>query len=135
MDLFKVEIGEGELQALSNLALAHVGDAVYELMCRTYLALEGRETNRSLHSATVAMVSANAQAAYAERLLPRLTPEEREIFRRGRNAKVNSVPHTSTYGQYHAATALEALFGYLYLMGRLERLNELFFAMVNDDGA
>ncbi len=135
MDLFSVNMDDAELSALSNLGLAHVGDAVFELMCRTYLALGGRETNRSLHNATVAMVTAGAQASYAQRVLPELTEEEREVFRRGRNAKVHGVHHASSINDYHTATALETLFGYLYLKGRLERLNHLFAAMVNGDGA
>ena len=133
MDLLSVQVNDADLHHLSALALAHVGDGVFELMCRTYLAVHGKETNRGLHRATVAMVSANAQAAAAERMAPLLTEEEREVYRRGRNAKVHAVPHASTPGQYHAATALETLFGYLYLKGRHERLNELFAAGLEEE--
>ncbi len=118
------------------MALAHLGDAVYELMVRSFLVSRGRETNRSLHQATVALVSAPAQAAGAERIAGMLTEEEREVYRRGRNAHVHAVPHGATPREYHAATALEALFGYLYLKGRRERLNQLFAAIleVEDHG-
>ena len=119
---------EKETGAVSSLGLAHIGDAVYELMVRTYLVTRGKETNRSLHRATVALVSAGAQARAAERIMPRLTEEERDVFRRGRNAKVHAIPRAATHDEYHTATALEALFGYLYLRGRMERLNELFDA-------
>ena len=123
-----MSMSERETGAVSSLGLAHIGDAVYELMVRTYLVTRGKETNRSLHRATVALVSAGAQARAAERIMPRLTEEERDVFRRGRNAKVHAIPHAATRDEYHTATALEALFGYLYLRGRRERLNELFDA-------
>ena len=130
MDYFTVEMTDTQLQNLSSLALAHIGDAVYELMARSYLVTRGKETNRSLHRATVALVAAPAQAAGAEKIGPLLTQEEREVYRRGRNAKVHAVPHGATLQQYHAATALEALFGYLYIKGRRERLCRLFDAIL-----
>ena len=130
MDFFAFDLTETQLGNLSSLALAHIGDAVYELMARSYLVARGKETNHSLHRATVALVAAPAQAAGAERIGPLLTEEEREVYRRGRNAKVHAVPHGATPREYHAATALEALFGYLYIKGRRERLNELFAAML-----
>ena len=114
---------------MGSLALAHVGDAVFELMVRVYLAPGGRK-NGSLHQAAVEMVNAAAQAGDMEKLLPLLSPEEAEVFRRGRNVKVHSVPKHARLGDYHAATGLEALFGYLYLLGRRERLNALFAAIV-----
>jgi ribonuclease-3 family protein len=135
MDYFSVTLSDNEIQNISSLGLAHIGDAVFELMTRVHLAASGKETNRSLHKATVSMVSANAQAKAAEHIYPSLTQEEQEVFRRGRNAKVRAVPQASTVGQYHTATALEALFGYLYLKGRTERLNELYtMAMEVNDG-
>lgn len=130
MDFFTFELSGTQLQNLSSLALAHIGDAVYELMARSYLVAQGKETNRSLHRATVALVAATAQAAGAERIAPMLTEEEREVYRRGRNARVHAVPRGATVQQYHAATALEALFGYLYIKGRRERLNDLFAAIL-----
>lgn len=129
MDFFTFDLSETQLGNISSLALAHIGDAVYELMARSYLVSRGRETNGSLHRATVALVAAPAQAAGAERIMDKLSEEEREVYRRGRNAKVHAVPHGATLREYHAATALEALFGYLYLKGRRERLNELFAAI------
>jgi ribonuclease-3 family protein len=97
---------ERELHAMSVLALAHVGDAVYELLVRTELCRRGRLTAGALHRETVLYVSATAQARAAERLLPRLTEEERDIYRRGRNPKVASVPRSADAGEYLAATAL-----------------------------
>ena len=132
MDYFTVELTDTQLQNLSSLALAHLGDAVYELMARTYLVSRGRETNHGLHRATVVLVQAPAQAAAAAKLLPLFTEEEAAVYKRGRNAKTHAIPHGATLQEYHAATALEAVFGYLYLKGRRERLNQLFAAIMED---
>ena len=83
-------------------------------------------TARKLHDKAVTFVSAKAQAAAADRIIPELTEEEAAVYKRGRNTHVNTVPKTSTLGEYHAATGIEALFGYLYLCGNIQRLNELF---------
>ena len=124
-----------QLNAVSMLGLAHIGDAVYELMTRTELcALEGHTSVHELHRLATARVNAVSQAAAAGKLLPLLTEEERAIFRRGRNTRVHSVPRASGVGQYHAATGLEALFGWLYLQGRTERLCELFSAVNSAEG-
>ena len=106
--------------------LAHVGDAVYTLMVRTWLLLEGTSTARLLHDRSVAFVSAKAQATAADILLPVLDDEEAAIYKRGRNTHVNTIPKGSSHEEYHAATGIEALFGYLYLNGKTDRLNELF---------
>lgn len=118
-----------DLQQLSMLALAHVGDGVYELMVRTRLCSLGLATAKTLHRETVARVRAPAQAQAAEILLPLFTEEEQDVFRRGRNAKVHAVPKGADPKEYHAATALEALFGYLYLSGQNDRLSVLFEAI------
>lgn len=119
-----------ELSGLSILGLAHIGDAVYELMVRTWLCKNGSSTAKKLHSGAVSMVSAKAQATAAQRILPCLNEGEQAVFKRGRNAHVGSVPQGSTHEQYHTATGLEALLGYLYLSGNKERLDELFEMMV-----
>jgi len=122
----------GELRGISVLGLAHVGDAVYELMVRTWLCTQGTSTAKRLHGGTVAFVSAKAQAEAAERMLPNLYDEELAVFKRGRNAHANSVPRGSTYEEYHIATGVEALFGHLYLSGKNERLGELFEMIVEE---
>ena len=122
----------GELRKISTLGLAHVGDAVFELMVRTWLCNEGLSTAKQLHGSSVEYVSAKAQAAAAERIKPDLNEEERAVFKRGRNAYANTVPRSSTHEEYHAATALEALFGHLYLKGELQRLCELFEIIVGN---
>ena len=126
---------DAELGKLSILALAHVGDAVYELLVRTRLAEKGFSTVVGLHRETVALVKAPAQARAAAVLLPRLTEQEHAVYRRGRNSHVNSVPRGATKAEYHAATALEAVFGYLWLTGAHERVHELFEAIMEVEDA
>jgi ribonuclease-3 family protein len=112
--------------------LAHLGDAVYELMVRVWLCEHGKCTSGGLHRAAVSYVNAPRQARMAEKLMPLLTEEEQAVYKRGRNTKVNSIPKNANPGEYHAATGLEALLGYLYLHGRQERINELFKIMMED---
>lgn len=114
------------INSISMLGLAHIGDAVYELLTRTMLCSDGSKRATELHKRTVAIVNALAQAAAAERMLPSLDDSELYIYKRGRNAKVNSVPQKADIAQYHAATGLEALFGWLYLQGKTQRINELY---------
>ena len=121
-----------QVNRISMLGLAHVGDGVFELLVRSKLCNEGHSSVSELHRLTVRTVNAPAQARAAEKLLPLLTEEESDVYRRGRNAKVNSVPQHADVGQYHAATGLEALFGWLYLQGKAERINELFAAVWGD---
>lgn len=123
---FFPEMPVQDVNKISMLGLAHVGDAVYELLYRSKLCTDGHTAVAEMHRMTVAFVRAEAQAAAAAKLLPVLTQDETSVFKRGRNAKVNSVPHNADIGQYHAATGLEALLGWLYLLGRTERINELF---------
>ena len=109
-----------------------MGDGVYELLVRTWLCAHGKATGKGLHRATVALVCAPEQARRAERILPTLTEEEQEVFRRGRNAHVHSIPQHASRAEYQQATALEALLGWLYLHGRRERINELFTQMMEE---
>ena len=114
---------------LSTLALAHVGDGVYELMMRTVLAASGVTAAHDLHRETVRRVNAPAQAKAIEHVLPELNDDELAVYKRGRNAKVNSVPQHAEVSEYHAATGLETLFGWLWLQGKTQRLTELFNRM------
>ena len=115
-----------EINKISVLGLAHVGDAVYELLVRSWLCAKEPGRVSDIHGKTVEYVNATAQAAAAERVLPALSEAEHAVFRRGRNAKVNSVPHNSTIAEYHYSTGLETLFGWLYLNGEEQRIEELF---------
>ena len=129
-NLFAMTFTPEQVAALSNLGLAHIGDGVFELLCRSYLCARGEKTVERLHHDTIQLVKAPAQAAFADRLLPRLTEEELAFYRRGKNAHVHAVPKAATREQYAKATGLEALFGALYLMGRTQRLNELFHSVI-----
>lgn len=131
-DHFEIHMTEDQLRGLSSIALAHMGDAVYELLVRGWLCQHGKATGRELHQATIRLVRAEYQAACAEKILPRLTEEELAVFRRGRNAQVHTVPHHASRAQYGTATALEALFGWLYLSGRRQRVSELFDVMMEE---
>ena len=133
MDYFHLNASREELLNMSSLGLAHLGDGVFELMVRAWLCLHGKVKVKDLHRATVRYVAAPAQAAAMERLLPLLTDEEADVYRRGRNTAPHSVPKAASRAQYQAATGLEALFGWLYLQGRTERLNELFEVIMAEE--
>ncbi len=126
-DYFAPDLGQDDLNAVSSIGLAHMGDAVYELLARTWLCTRGGATGRGLHEAAVRIVRAESQAEGAEYILPLLTERERDVFRRGRNAHIyHTIPQHTSRGQYAKATALETLFGWLYLSGQKERANQLF---------
>ena len=119
-----------QLYNISSIGLAHVGDAVFELMVRGWLCVHGKSTGKGMHQAAVRLVCAESQAEKARRILPELTAEELAVFKRGRNAQVHTVPAHASRAQYGEATALEALLGWLYLSGRRERVSELFGRMM-----
>lgn len=121
-----------ELNKISSLGLAHVGDAVYELLVRSWLCRKEPARVSDIHAKTVEYVNATAQAAAAERILSALTAKEYAVFKRGRNAKVNSVPQHSTIAEYHYSTGLETLFGWLYLSGDRQRIEELFHVCIGE---
>lgn len=129
---FQMNLPKAEIDAISNLGLAHIGDAVFELLCRSYLCARGGKNVGNLHRDTIAMVKATAQAEFADKLLPLLTEEEMAYYRRGKNAHVHAVPKSATAAEYAKATGLEALFGALYLAGKTQRLNELFRAVMEE---
>ena len=129
---FDIQLTDDQLRSISSIGLAHVGDAVFELLVRTWLCAHGKATGKGLHQATIRLVCAESQAEKAERILPLLTEEETAVFKRGRNAQVHSVPGHASRAQYGEATALEALLGWLWLKGRKDRVNELFCAMMGE---
>lgn len=131
---FFPEMDVKDVNKISILGLAHVGDGVYELLVRSMLCQSGHTALLDLHKSSVKMVKAAAQAAAAEKLLELLDEEERAIYKRGRNAHVHTVPKNADIAQYHAATGLEALFGWLYLQGKLERINRLFAVIMENTG-
>lgn len=130
---FQMNMSKRDIDAISNLGLAHIGDGVWELLCRSFLCARGGTTVNRLHRDTISMVRATAQAAYIDKILPLLTEEETAYYRRGKNSHVHAVPKGATPAEYGKATGLESLFGALYLAGKTERLNELFHAAVNEN--
>ena len=129
-DYLHIQLPPDQIRGISSIGLAHMGDAVYELLVRTWLCAHGKATGKGLHRATVALVCAPKQAELAQRILPLLTEEEQAVFRRGRNANVHSIPAHASRAQYQQATALEALLGWLHLSGRHDRVEQLFAVMM-----
>ena len=132
-DYLHIQLPPDQIRGISSIGLAHMGDAVYELLVRTWLCAHGKATGKGLHRATVALVCAPKQAELAQRILPRLTEEEAAVFRRGRNANVHSIPAHASRAQYQQATALEALLGWLHLSGRHDRVEQLFAVMMEEE--
>ena len=129
----KLYQGEFSPKGLSPLPLAFVGDGVYELLVREHLLAQGNCTVKKLNSRKVELVRCQFQAQALERLWPRLTGEEQEVALRGRNAHVGHVPKNANVADYHGATALEALVGYLFVTGQMERMEEILKLALEDD--
>ena len=119
------------LNSMPTLNLAFIGDGVYDLLVREYLVTHSASHVGELNKLKVEMVNCKSQAGYMQILLDELTEEELAVYKRGRNTKVNSASRHSTLSDYHAATGMEALFGWLYLKGSQERINELFMRIIN----
>ena len=132
VNYFEPALTDDELRAISSIGLAHMGDAVFEILVRTWLCAHGKATGKGLHQATIRLVCAESQSQKAQKILPLLSEEELAVFKRGRNAQVHSIPAHASRAQYGEATALEELLGWLYLRGRKERINELFCKMMEE---
>ncbi|MGN1123471.1 MAG: Mini-ribonuclease 3 [Eubacterium sp.] len=117
---------EVNAKQLSPLNLAFIGDCIYEILVRETLVCDANRPVNDLHKESVKYVSARAQTQAYERIKDILTEEEQAVFKRGRNAKVGHSPKSASEGEYHCATGVEALFGYLYLKGDTDRIKELF---------
>lgn len=131
-NLFQPQMTPAQVTAMSALALAHIGDAVFELLVRTELCMNGSATNGRLHQQTVSRVCAPAQAVLADRLQPLLTAQEAAFYRRGKNSHTHAIPKNATHAQYAKATGLETLFGALYLLGMSARVQELFDSVTEE---
>lgn len=114
---------------LSPLNLAFIGDCIYELLVRETLVCNANRPVNDLHRESVKFVSAKAQTSAFERIRDILNEEELAVYKRGRNAKVGHSPKSATESEYHCATGVEALFGYLYLTEQTDRIKELFTAI------
>lgn len=131
----KLFLSDVNPRELPSLTLAFIGDSVYELLVRDFLLSKGKRQVGELNKEKVAMVCCASQAKALDKIKELLTEEEEGVFRCGRNVQVNSVPKNSSLKDYHTATGFEALFGYLYLSKRTERIYELFNIIVktNDE--
>ena len=129
---FEMNMTKAQVDAISNLGLAHLGDGVFSLLVRAWLCSQGNHTVKNLHRQSVELVKASSQAAFVDKLIPLLTEDELSYYRRGKNSHVHAVPKSCTPAEYAKATGVEALFGGLYLLGRTERINELFRTVMED---
>lgn len=116
---------EVDIKAYSPLTLAYIGDSIYDVMIRTVVVERGNRSANNLHKMAVKYVNAGVQAAMADALLESLSEEELAVYKRGRNAKSYTKAKNATVNDYRKATGLEALFGYLYLQDKMDRIIEL----------
>lgn len=124
---------ESKLKTVSSAALAYLGDSVIEVCVREYLVEQGYSASSRLNELALDFVRASKQAEAMKNITPLLTEEEEAVFRRGRNIGHTSTPRSATVAQYRIATGMEALFGWLRLSGKEERIAELFKAAYNID--
>lgn len=115
-----------DTENLSPLTLAFMGDTVFDMFVREQLICQANRPVNALHSSATRLVKASAQSKAMDKIMDMLTEKELAVFKRGRNAHTNHRAKNASEGDYHRATGLEALFGYLYLKGEIERLRELF---------
>ena len=124
---------ECDTENLSPLTLAFMGDTVFDLLVRSELICQANRPVKDLHSTASKRVCAKAQADGIRRIMPMLTEEELAVFKRGRNAHTGAIPKHASSADYHYATGLESLFGWLYLKGDTERIIYLFNAIRETD--
>ncbi|MDE5803552.1 MAG: ribonuclease III [Lachnospiraceae bacterium] len=118
-------VKEMDIRSYSPLTFAYVGDAVYDLIIRTVAVGRANKAVSALHKKTSSIVKAKTQSDIIEVMMPHLTEEEREIYKRGRNAKPHTMAKNASVSDYRRATGFEALIGYLYLDGKFDRILEL----------
>ena len=129
---FQMHMEKRQIDAISNLGLAHIGDGVFELLCRSWLCGHGGLNVGKLHADTIKLVKATAQAKFADTMLPHLNEEELALYRRGKNSHVHAVPKSASRAEYAKATGVEAMFGGLYLAGKTHRINEIFVTVMEE---
>ena len=122
----KEEYKNTDPSSLSPLTLAFIGDTVYDLLVRGNLVMQANRPAGKFTQTASKLVCAPAQAKAYEKIAEHLTEREADIYRRGRNAHTGKIPKNATPAEYHSATGLEALFGFLYLSGEIKRIEELF---------
>ncbi|MBE6825180.1 MAG: ribonuclease III [Ruminococcaceae bacterium] len=121
-----------DIHTLSPLTLAFVGDSVYDLLVRQHLVSLANRPVKELNQMKVTLVNCKSQADSMKVIMDSLSSDELDVFKRGRNVKVNTPSKHSSIADYHAATGLEALFGYLYLSGNTDRIKELFMLIIEN---
>lgn len=127
------QLPDVDIKTYSPLALAFIGDGIFDLIIRTLVVGAGNTRASQLHKRTSQMVKAPSQSQMVEIILPLLSEEEEAIYRRGRNAKSPTMAKNATMAEYRRATGLEALMGYLYLNNQFERIVELIKAAINEE--
>lgn len=123
----------GSPKEYSPLVLAYIGDAVYEVLVRQYIVSSGNAPVNVLNKRARAVVNAGAQSAAYDKIKDVLTEEEQAVYKRGRNAKSHTAAKNQTITDYRRATGIEALFGYLYLSGKNDRIDELFCLCIQEN--
>ena len=121
----RFQLPKVDIKTYSSLALAYIGDGIFDLVIRTIVVGQGNTSANRLHIQTSKIVKAASQAAMMEELMTELTEEELEVYRRGRNAKSHSIAKNASVMDYRNATGFEALMGYLYLTNQMERMMDL----------
>lgn len=121
-----------DVSSLSPLTLAFIGDTVFDLLIRSELVTEANRPVNALHTMASKRVCAAAQAESIRKIMHLLTEDETAVFKRGRNAHTGGIPKNASSADYHYATGLESLFGWLYLRGETERIKELYRAMCGE---
>lgn len=126
-----IETTHSKIDEISPLNLAFVGDGVYDLLVRNYLVLQANRPIGELNKLKVSLVNCKSQAEFVRLIMPNLTEKEIAVYKRGRNASPKCTPKNATVADYHSATGLEALLGYLYLKGEIHRVEELFELIIH----
>ncbi|MCD8021201.1 MAG: ribonuclease III [Clostridiales bacterium] len=126
-------VDEQKLKMYSPLSFAYIGDSVFDLIIRTMVTTKGNTRPNKYHKETIGYVNAAAQTKLMDKIKPCLTEQERVIFRRGKNAKPATCAKNQSHHDYHIATGFEALIGYLYLSGQMDRIMELIAIGLDDD--
>lgn len=121
-----------DIHSLSPLTLAFVGDSVYDLLVRQHLVSLANRPVKELNKMKVTLVNCKSQAESMKMIMDVLNEDEVDVYKRGRNVKVNCPSKHSSLADYHSATGLEALFGYLYLSGNTDRIKELFMMIIDN---
>ncbi len=118
-------LADVDIRTYSPLALAYIGDSIYDLLIRTMIMSEGNMPVQRLHQKSSSLVKAQKQSEMMGKIYPHLTGEEERVYKRGKNAKPHTTAKNASLSDYHKATALEAVLGYLYLSGNIKRIVDL----------